>query len=110
MVRTKKKRKSKRKEELIIKKKIEGNLFKKILEAGKKSQEAKCGPWTIFVLQEKFFLRENMIDQTYKLDEKVAAVLPGTVRYICGALQSKGKRRQIFQVPLNEHEQMLASL
>ena len=29
MVRTKKKRKSKRKEELIIKKKIEGNLFKK---------------------------------------------------------------------------------
>ena len=51
-----------------------------------------------------------MIDQTYKLDEKVAAVLPGTVRYICGALQSKGKRRQIFQVPLNEHEQMLAYL
>ena len=51
-----------------------------------------------------------MIDQTYKLDEKVAAVLPETVRCICGALQSKGKRRQIFQVPLNEHEQMLASL
>ena len=72
--------------------------------------EAKCGPWTVFVLQEKFFLRENMIDQTYKLDEKVAAVLPGTVRCICGALQSKGKRRQIFQVPMNEHEQMLASL
>ena len=40
----------------------------------------------VFVLQEKFFLRENIIDQTYKLDEKVAAVLPGTVRYICGAL------------------------
>ena len=63
-----------------------------------------------FVLQGKFFLRENLIDQTYKLDEKVAAVLPGTVRYICGALQSKGKRRQIFQVPLNEHEQILACL
>ena len=42
--------------------------------------------WTVFVLQEKFFLRENIIDQTYKLDEKVAAVVPGTVRYICGAL------------------------
>ena len=51
-----------------------------------------------------------MIDQTYRLDEKVAAVLPGTVRYICGALTSKGKRWQIFQVPLNEHEQVLASL
>ena len=109
MVRTKKKRKSKRKEELIIKKNRR-KFIQKILEAGKKSQEAKCGPWTVFVLQEKFFLRENMIDQTYRLDEKVAAVLPGTVRYICGALQSKGKRRQIFQVPMNEHEQMLASL
>ena len=32
-------------------------------------------------VQGKFFLRENIIDQTYKLDEKVAAVLPGTVHY-----------------------------
>ena len=63
-----------------------------------------------FVLQGKFFLRENIIDQTYKLDERVAGVLPGTVCHICGALTSKGKRRQIFQVPLNEHEQILASL
>ena len=66
--------------------------------------------WMVFVLKEKFFLRENIIDQTYKLYEKVAAVLPGTVRYICGALTSKGKRWQIFQVPLNKHEQVLASL
>ena len=61
-----------------------------------------------FVLQGKFFLRE--IDQAYKVDEKAAAVLPGTVHYICGALTSKGKRRQIFQVPLNEYKQILASL
>ena len=54
-----------------------------------------------FIFQGKFFLRENIIDQTYKLDEKVAAVLPGTVHYICSALTSKEKRRQIFQVPLN---------
>jgi len=66
--------------------------------------------WTVFVLQGKFFLRENIIDQTYKLYEKVAAVLLGTVRYICGALTSEGKRQQIFQVPLNEQEQILASL
>ena len=45
-----------------------------------------------FVVQGKFFLRESIIDQTYKLDEKVAAVLPGTVHYIFGALTSKGKR------------------
>ena len=58
--------------------------------------------WTVFVLYGKFFLN--------KLYEKVAGVLPGTVRYICGALTSKVKRWQIFQVPLNEHEQILASL
>ena len=109
MVRTKKKGKAREKKSSLSKQKRR-KFIQKILEAGKKSQEAKCGPWTVFVLQEKFFLRENMIDQTYKLDEKVAAVLPGTARYICGALQSKGKRRQIFQVPVNEHEQMLASL
>ena len=63
-----------------------------------------------FVVQGKFFLRESIIDQTYKVDEKVAAVLLGTVHYIFGALTSKGKRQQTFQVPLNEHEQILASL
>lgn len=62
------------------------------------------------VLQGKFFLRENIIDQTYKLDEKVAAVFPGTVRYICAAFISKGKKQPIFQVPLDEHEQILAFL
>ena len=45
-----------------------------------------------------------------KVDEKVAEVLLGTVHYIFGALTSKGKRQQTFQVPLNEHEQILASL
>ena len=43
-----------------------------------------------FVVQGKFFLRESIIDQTYKVDEKVAAVLLGTVHYIFGALTSKG--------------------
>ena len=63
-----------------------------------------------FVVQGKFFLSESIIDQTYKVDEKVATVLLGTVHYVFGALTSKGKRRQTFQVPLNEHEQILASL
>ena len=35
------------------------------------------------------FLRENIIDCTYKLDDKVAGVFPGTVRYIFGPLVSK---------------------
>ena len=63
------------------------------------------------VLLGNFFLRENIIDQTYKLDDKVAGVFPGTVRYICGPLVSRRKRgRPIYQVPLNEHEQILAPL
>jgi len=57
------------------------------------------------------FFRENIIDRTYKLDDKVAGVFPGTVRYICGPLVSKRRRRRpIYQVPLDEHEQILASL
>ena len=38
------------------------------------------------VLLVNFFSRENLIDRTYKLDDKVAGVFPGTVRYICGPL------------------------
>ena len=34
------------------------------------------------VLLGNFFLRENTIDRTYKLDDKMARVFPGTVRYI----------------------------
>ena len=41
------------------------------------------------VLLGNFFLRENIIDQTYKLDDKVAGVFPGTVQYICGPLVSR---------------------
>ena len=33
----------------------------------------------------------------------------GTVRYICGSLTPKGKKWQIFQVLLDEHEQILTS-
>ena len=63
------------------------------------------------VLLGNFFLRENIIDCTYKLDDKVAGVFPGTVRYICGPLVSKRRRgRPIYQVPLDKHEQILASL
>ena len=58
-----------------------------------------------------FFLRENIIDRTYKIDDKMAGVFPGTVRYICGPLVPKRRRgRPIYQVPLDEHEQILASI
>lgn len=42
-----------------------------------------------------FFLRENLIDMTYKLDtKKKATVLSATIRYICLGIISRGKRGQ----------------
>lgn len=60
-------------------------------------------------LKGNFFHRENIIDMTYKLDErKTAFVLSATVRHICGEL--KKKRNNIFQVPLIVNEEIIASL
>lgn len=55
----------------------------------------------IAFLQGRFLLSENINNRTYSLDKKVPAVFPGT---------SKGKEWPIFQVHLDEHEQMLTSL
>ena len=41
----------------------------------------------------------------------MAGVFLGTVRYICGPLVSKRRKgRPIYQVPFDEHEQILVSL
>ena len=81
MVRTKKRGKAR-----AHYKKKQKEIYSKSTGSPKEKSRSQVWTWTVFVLQEKFFLRENIIDQTYKLDEKVAAVVPGTVRYICGAL------------------------
>ena len=44
------------------------------------------------VLLENFFIRETIIDRTYKIDDKMAGVFPGTMRYIWGPLVLKRKR------------------
>lgn len=85
MVRTKKKKEKQEKRRAHYKKKYK-EIYSKSTGTLKEKSRSQVWTWMVFVLQEKFFLRENIIDQTYKLDEKVAAVLPGTVRYICGAL------------------------
>ena len=71
-----------------------------------------CGQNVLFG---KFFLRENLIDFTYKLDAgKQAAVLSGTVRHICRDLVFKSKetkrRKAIYKLPITEHEEIMASL
>lgn len=64
------------------------------------------------VLKGHFFLRDNLIDMTYKLDQKkVAVVFPGTVRYVCSELIQRGRgRNKVFQVAWDVHEDIIASL
>ena len=56
-----------------------------------------------------FFIRENIIDMTYKLDKKKTAfVLAGTVRHVCGDLHKR--RNNIYRVPMTVNEEIIASL
>lgn len=62
-----------------------------------------------------FFLRENLIDFTFKLEaRKEAAVLTGTVRHICRDLVLKSKetqrRKAVYKLLITEHEEIMASL
>lgn len=49
---------------------------------------------------------------TFKLDvRKTAIVYPGAVRYVCSELKKKGRRRnEVYQVPMDVHEDIIASL
>ena len=56
-----------------------------------------------------FFVRENLIDMTFRLEKrKLALVLPATVRHICEDL--KEKKKGIFQVPIEVNDDIIASL
>lgn len=48
----------------------------------------------LHVLKGHFFLRDNIIDATYKLDTKIAMVYANTVRAICGELRTIKRRRE----------------
>ena len=55
-----------------------------------------------------FYVRENVLDMTYKLDKnKVVFVLAGTVQHVCGDLQ---KKKNVYKVPLTVNEEIIASL
>lgn len=64
------------------------------------------------VLRGHFFLRDNLIDMTYKLDErKVAIVHAATVRHICSDLHVVMRgRKSVFKVPVDLNEKILASM
>ena len=64
------------------------------------------------VLKGNFFLRDSLIDMTYKLDEsKVAIVHAATVRHICSDLRTvKRGRKSVFRVPVILNEEILASM
>ena len=62
------------------------------------------------VLYGNFFVRESLIDMTFKLDDtKTAIVFAATVWYVCADLLPK-RGTQVYKVPLNLHEEILASL
>ena len=64
------------------------------------------------VVKGNIFLRHNLIDMTFKLDiKKTAIVYPSTVRYVCSELNKKGRgRNEVYQVPMDVHEDIIASL
>ncbi|CAH3148943.1 unnamed protein product [Pocillopora meandrina] len=63
-----------------------------------------------FVFKGNFFLRDNIIDMTYKLDNKQAIVYANTVRTICGELKKLNRRRNVlFQLLPNQHEEIMSS-
>ena len=64
------------------------------------------------VLKGNFFLRDNLIDMTYRLEEcKVAIVHAATVRHICCDLHVvKRGRKSVFRVPVDLSEEILASM
>lgn len=63
------------------------------------------------ILKGNFFIRENLIDLTYRLDDRrLAAVNAATVRHICGELSRKKGRRPIFKVSVEQNEEIMASL
>lgn len=55
-----------------------------------------------------FFVRDNIIDMTYKLNKnKTAFVLAGMVQHVCGELRKQ--RNSIYKVPLTVNEEIMAS-
>ena len=63
-----------------------------------------------FVFKGNFFLRDNIIDMTYKLDNKQAIEYANTVRTICGELKKLNRRRNVlFQLLPNQHEEIMSS-
>ena len=68
------------------------------------------------ILRGHFFLRENVIDMTYRLDEqKVCIVGENAVRYICGELQQikRGRGRRvkiIYKLSLEQQEDIMGNL
>lgn len=65
-------------------------------------------PEVLLALKDTFFVRDNIIDMTYKLNKnKTAFVLAGTVQHVCGELRKQ--RNSIYKVPLTVNEEIMAS-
>ena len=65
------------------------------------------------VLKGHFFSRENLIDMTYRLDEKKVAIIDvKSVRCICFDVKEVSKKRakkKIYKLSLDQHEEIMAN-
>ena len=62
-----------------------------------------------FILEGNFFLRDNIIDMTYKLDNRKAIVYANTVRAIYGELTMiRRQRKELFKLLLAQHEEIMS--
>ena len=64
------------------------------------------------VLKGNFYLRDNIHDMTFTLNEKrTAVVYAATVRHICCELPAKRRgRKKIYKLPREENEEIIATL
>ena len=80
-----------------------------VLESDESDDYGIAYPMGSYVLKGHFFLRDNIIDATYKLDSKIAMVYANTVRAICGELRIIKRRREtLFKLSPAQHEEIMS--
>ena len=80
-----------------------------VLESDETDDYGIAYPMGSFVLKGHFFLRDNIIDATYKLDSKIAMVYANTVRAICGELRTIKRRREtLLKLSPAQHEEIMS--
>ena len=80
-----------------------------VLESDESDDYGIAYPMGSYVLKGHFFLRDSIIDATYKLDSKIAMVYANTVRAIWGELRTIKRRREtLLKLSPAQHEEIMS--